>query len=164
MPLENFGSILNFAEELELRSDEWGGNTLVVPVSARAQTGIEDLLDHADAVRMGLLAQSNPVANCHDLVLMAELARQAGKPCGSLGPDLEAAAMLGGDARRNEMFAARGLLLEEWAKAQDGQIVHEEPPNARWCVGRTHRAHQTPPAGRQQRCSGMLGWRKLATR
>jgi translation initiation factor IF-2 len=31
--------------ELELVSDEWGGNTMVVPVSAREKVGIDDLLE-----------------------------------------------------------------------------------------------------------------------
>ncbi len=31
--------------ELDLTPDDWGGNTMVVPVSAREQTGIDDLLE-----------------------------------------------------------------------------------------------------------------------
>ncbi|MBN1564039.1 MAG: translation initiation factor IF-2 N-terminal domain-containing protein, partial [Anaerolineae bacterium] len=33
------------AEELDLRTDEWGGDTLVVPVSAKTGEGIPDLLE-----------------------------------------------------------------------------------------------------------------------
>jgi translation initiation factor IF-2 len=33
------------AEELDLKTDEWGGDTLVVPVSAKTSEGIDDLLE-----------------------------------------------------------------------------------------------------------------------
>jgi translation initiation factor IF-2 len=33
------------AEELDLKTDEWGGDTLVVPVSAKSGQGIDDLLE-----------------------------------------------------------------------------------------------------------------------
>jgi translation initiation factor IF-2 len=33
------------AEELDLKTDEWGGDTLVVPVSAKSGEGIDDLLE-----------------------------------------------------------------------------------------------------------------------
>ncbi|HML22835.1 MAG TPA: translation initiation factor IF-2 [Aggregatilinea sp.] len=46
--------------EVGLSSDEWGGDTLVVPVSAKTQTGIDDLLEAILLVAEELDIRANP--------------------------------------------------------------------------------------------------------
>jgi len=57
------------AEELDLRSDEWGGDTLIVPVSARTQQGIEDLLEAILLVADEHEIVANPNAKAAGMVL-----------------------------------------------------------------------------------------------
>ncbi len=57
------------AEELDLRSDEWGGNTLIVPVSARTEAGIEDLLEAILLVAEERDISANPDAPAAGTVL-----------------------------------------------------------------------------------------------
>jgi len=57
------------AEELNLRSDEWGGDTLIVPVSARTQVGIEDLLEAILLVAEEQDISANPNAPAAGTVL-----------------------------------------------------------------------------------------------
>ena len=57
------------AEELNLRSDEWGGDTLIVPVSARTQAGIEDLLEAILLVAEEQDISANPNAPAAGTVL-----------------------------------------------------------------------------------------------
>jgi len=57
------------AEELDLRSDEWGGDTLVVPVSAKTEEGIEDLLEAILLVADDIEILANPDARAAGTVL-----------------------------------------------------------------------------------------------
>jgi len=55
--------------ELELVPDEWGGDTLVVPVSAKAQTGLDDLLEAILLVANENKLQANPNRQANGVVL-----------------------------------------------------------------------------------------------
>ena len=57
------------AEELDLRTDEWGGDTLVVPVSAKTGEGIADLLEAILLVADETDIRANPNANATGTVL-----------------------------------------------------------------------------------------------
>jgi len=57
------------AEELDLKTDEWGGDTLVVPVSAVTQSGIPDLLEAILMTAEETEILANPDANASGTVL-----------------------------------------------------------------------------------------------
>ena len=42
--------------------DDWGGTTMVIPVSARMKTGLEDLLEAITLVADEIQVQANPPA------------------------------------------------------------------------------------------------------
>ncbi len=57
------------AEELDLRTDEWGGDTLVVPVSAKSTEGIPDLLEAILLVASEMDIRANPNTQAAGTVL-----------------------------------------------------------------------------------------------
>ncbi len=57
------------AEELDLRTDEWGGDTLVVPVSAKTGQGIADLLEAILLVADETDIRANPDSSATGTVL-----------------------------------------------------------------------------------------------
>jgi translation initiation factor IF-2 len=57
------------AEDLDLRTDEWGGDTLVVPVSAKTGEGIPDLLEAILLVADETEIRANPNAQAAGTVL-----------------------------------------------------------------------------------------------
>jgi translation initiation factor IF-2 len=65
--------------EIELTPDEWGGKTLVVPVSARQKTGIEDLLEAILLTADELTTiKANPESMATGTVLEANLDKARG--------------------------------------------------------------------------------------
>lgn len=65
-------------EELDLRSDEWGGNTLVVPVSAKTGEGIEDLLEAILLVTEDTEILANPKSKAAGTVLEGRMEQGRG--------------------------------------------------------------------------------------
>ncbi|MGE5376167.1 MAG: translation initiation factor IF-2 [Bacteroidota bacterium] len=57
----------------ELVPDEWGGNTMVIPVSAKQKQGIEDLLEGILLVADNMQIQANPAGKVIGTVIEAEL-------------------------------------------------------------------------------------------
>ena len=64
--------------ELELVPDEWGGNTMVIPVSARLKQGIDDLLEGILLVADNIEIKANPNGKVIGTVIEAEVDRTKG--------------------------------------------------------------------------------------
>ncbi len=64
--------------EIELVPDDWDGNTMVIPVSAREKLGIEDLLEAIVLVADDLQPRANPKADPTGTVLEAKMDRGRG--------------------------------------------------------------------------------------
>jgi translation initiation factor IF-2 len=64
--------------ELELVPDEWGGNTMVIPVSAKQKKGINDLLEAILLVADSTDIRANPEGSVIGTVIEAELDKQKG--------------------------------------------------------------------------------------
>ncbi len=62
----------------ELIPDEWGGNTMVIPVSAKQKQGIDDLLEGILLVADNMQIQANPSGKVIGTVIEAELDRSKG--------------------------------------------------------------------------------------
>lgn len=64
--------------ELELIPDEWGGNTMVIPVSAKQKIGIDDLLEAILLVADNSDIRANPNGKVIGTVIEAELDKSKG--------------------------------------------------------------------------------------
>jgi translation initiation factor IF-2 len=64
--------------EQELVSDEWGGNTMIVPVSAKQKQGIDDLLEGVLLVADNADIRANPQGKVIGTVIEAELDKSKG--------------------------------------------------------------------------------------
>jgi translation initiation factor IF-2 len=64
--------------ELELVPDDWGGNTMVVPVSAKQNQGIDDLLEGILLVADSNEIKANPAGKVIGTVIEAELDKSKG--------------------------------------------------------------------------------------
>ena len=62
----------------ELVPDEWGGNTMIIPVSAKQKQGIDDLLEGILLVADNMQIQANPNGKVIGTVIEAELDRTRG--------------------------------------------------------------------------------------
>ncbi len=64
--------------ELELVPDDWGGNTMVIPVSAKQKTGIDDLLEGILLVADNTDIRANPKGKVIGTVIEAEVDKSKG--------------------------------------------------------------------------------------
>lgn len=64
--------------EIELVPDEWGGDTLVVPISAKQREGVDDLLEAILLVADSMDIQANPNGKVLGTVIEAELDKTRG--------------------------------------------------------------------------------------
>ncbi len=64
--------------EQELVPDDWGGNTMVIPVSAKQKQGIEDLLEGILLVADNMEIKANPNGKVIGTVIEAELDKSKG--------------------------------------------------------------------------------------
>lgn len=64
--------------ELELVPDEWGGNTMVIPVSAKLKQGIDDLLEGILLVADNIEIKANPNGKVIGTVIEAEVDKTRG--------------------------------------------------------------------------------------
>jgi translation initiation factor IF-2 len=64
--------------EQELVPDEWGGNTMIIPVSAKQKQGIEDLLEGILLVADNTSIKANPNGKVIGTVIEAELDKSKG--------------------------------------------------------------------------------------
>ena len=64
--------------EQELVPDEWGGNTMVIPVSAKQKQGIDDLLEGVLLVADNAVIRANPQGKVTGTIIEAELDKSKG--------------------------------------------------------------------------------------
>ena len=74
----NIDRVKNQLSELELVPDDWGGDTTVVPVSARQKQGIDDLLAAILLVADSVEIRANPQGKVIGTVIEAELDKARG--------------------------------------------------------------------------------------
>jgi translation initiation factor IF-2 len=77
-PNSNQDLVKKQLSENDLAPDDWGGNTMVIPVSAKQKTGIEDLLEAVLLVADNTEIQANPKGAVIGTVIEAELDKSKG--------------------------------------------------------------------------------------
>ncbi len=104
--------------DIDLSPDEWGGRTMVVPVSAKLKKGIDDLLEAIVLVADDTPIKANPNATAAGTVVEAQLDKARGVVAtllvqnGSLRTgDILVAGMVSGRIRR--MFNDKGQVIDE---------------------------------------------------
>ncbi len=124
------------AEELGLKSDEWGGDTLVVPVSAKTGEGIEDLLEAILLIAEETEILANPDALAAGTVLEGSVGSRRGPVAtllvqnGTLHTgDVVIAGLAQGRIKR--MFDEWGKVLKEAGPSKPVSVMGlNEPPHA----------------------------------
>ena len=104
--------------DIQLTSDEWGGDTMVVPVSAKKKQGIDDLLEAILLTADDLKMKANPKTAAAGTVIEAQLEKAKGVMAtllvqnGTLRTgDVIIAGMVSGRIRR--MFNDHGEVVDE---------------------------------------------------
>ncbi|HEY5984594.1 MAG TPA: translation initiation factor IF-2 [Anaerolineales bacterium] len=77
-PNANVDRVKKQLAELELVPDDWGGNTMVVPVSAKLKQGIDDLLEAILLVADNTDIRANPAGKVIGTVIEAEVDKSRG--------------------------------------------------------------------------------------
>lgn len=77
-PNSNQDLVKKQLSEVDLAPDDWGGNTMVIPVSAKQKTGIEDLLEAVLLVADNTDIRANPKGDVIGTVIEAELDKSKG--------------------------------------------------------------------------------------
>jgi translation initiation factor IF-2 len=77
-PNANIDRVKKQLSELELVPDDWGGNTMVVPVSAKLKQGIDDLLEAILLVSDNTDIRANPEGKVIGTVIEAEVDKSRG--------------------------------------------------------------------------------------
>jgi len=77
-PNANIDRVKKQLAELELVPDDWGGNTMVVPVSAKLKQGIDDLLEAIVLVADNSDIRANPDGKVIGTVIEAEVDKSRG--------------------------------------------------------------------------------------
>ncbi len=78
LPTANPPMVLQQLSEIGLTPDEWDGDTMVIPVSAKENIGIDDLLEAILLVAEDLRPRANPQARPTGTVLEAKIERGKG--------------------------------------------------------------------------------------
>ena len=77
-PNANIDRVKKQLAELELVPDDWGGNTMMVPVSAKLKQGIDDLLEAVLLVADNIDIRANPEGKVIGTVIEAEVDKSRG--------------------------------------------------------------------------------------
>ena len=80
-PNANIDNVKKQLSELELVPDDWGGNTMVVPVSAKLKQGIDDLLEAILLVADNADIRANPDGQVIGTVIEAEVDKSPRHHC-----------------------------------------------------------------------------------
>jgi len=78
LPTANPNKVMQELAEIGLIPDEWDGDTMVIPVSAKEKLGIEDLLEGILLVAEDIQPTANPKASASGTVLEARVERGRG--------------------------------------------------------------------------------------
>jgi translation initiation factor IF-2 len=119
-----------------LRTDEWGGDTLVVPVSAKSKSGIDDLLEAVLLVADSVDLRANPESAALGTVLEGKMAAGRGSVAtllvqnGTLHTgDVVVAGTASG--RIKMMFDEHGNVVKEALPSRPVSVMGlDEPPHA----------------------------------
>lgn len=121
--------------ELGLVPDEWGGSTLVVPVSAKTGEGVDDLLEAILLVADDAFIKANPKGRTAGTVLESELERSRGVMTTLLvqnGTLHRGETILAGESygRIKAMFDETGAQVKEAGPSTPVQVMglNEAPP------------------------------------
>lgn len=122
--------------DLGLKSDEWGGDTMIVPVSAKTKVGIEDLLEAILLLTDDLDVRANPDAKAAGTVLEGRMESARGSLAtllvqnGTLRTgDIVVAGLSSGRIKR--MFDENGNALTEAAPSRPALVMGlDQPPHA----------------------------------
>ncbi len=114
--------------ELGLVPDEWGGNTLVVPVSAKQKMGLEDLLEAILLIADSTDIRANPKGKVYGTVVEAQVDRAKGVVATLLVQNgtLEMGDIIvagGAFGRLRAMFDHRGRKLHKAGPATPVQVM-----------------------------------------
>ena len=82
-PEANVDRVKQQLAEHDLLSEDWGGKTVMVPVSAKAGTGIDELLDMIQLVADMLELKANPEGPAKGIVIESRLSKNRG-PVGTV--------------------------------------------------------------------------------
>ncbi len=77
-PNANINRVMEDLSTVDLTPEEWGGDTVTVPISALNGDGVDDLLDNILVVAELDQHQANPGGQCAGTVIEAELDKQRG--------------------------------------------------------------------------------------
>ncbi len=77
-PNANIEKVMRELSDIDLVPDEWDGDTMVIPVSAKQRTGIEDLLEAILLVADSIEIKANPKGKVVGTLIEAELDKAKG--------------------------------------------------------------------------------------
>ena len=108
--------------DIQLTSDEWGGDTMVVPVSAKKKQGIDDLLEAILLTADDLKMKANPKTAAAGTVIEAQLEKAKGVMATLL--------VQNGTLRTGDVIIA-GMVSGRIRRMFDdhGEVVNEAPPS-----------------------------------
>mgnify|MGYP001568766408 FL=1 len=108
--------------DIQLTSDEWGGDTMVVPVSAKKKQGIDDLLEAILLTADDLKMKANPKTAAAGTVIEAQLEKAKGVMATLL--------VQNGTLRTGDVIIA-GMVSGRIRRMFDdhGEVVDEAPPS-----------------------------------
>ena len=123
--------------EIELVPDDWGGNTMVIPVSAKQKTGIEDLLEAINLTSDSMNIRANPNGKVIGTVVEAELDKSKG---------VMATLLVQNGTLKNGDIVVAGMAHGKLKTLSDyrGKSVHKAPPSTPVSV---MGLNEVPPAG-----------------
>ncbi len=114
--------------ELDLVPDEWGGNTMIVPVSAKQRTGLEDLLEAIILVTESIDIMANPRGKVLGTIIEARIEKAKGVVATLLvqnGTLTMGDVIVAGNAwgKIRAMFDFKGKKLQKAGPATPAQIM-----------------------------------------
>eukprot|EP01047_Picozoa_sp_COSAG01_P000341 COSAG01_NODE_6_length_54687_cov_500.907599_10_plen_654_part_00 len=111
--------------EADLTPEDWGGKTIVVPISAKAKTGINDLLDMITLLAETLELQAIYDAPAKAVVIESHLSSKKGPVCTTLikSGTLKIGDIIGAGAAKGKVRALLNDAGENILKAEPGSPV-----------------------------------------
>ncbi|MBI4432491.1 MAG: translation initiation factor IF-2 [Candidatus Omnitrophica bacterium] len=122
LPAANPDRVKKGLMEHELMPEEWGGKTVMVPVSAKTGKGIDDLLDFLALESELLELRADPTASATGVVIEAELSKESGV--------LATVLVENGTLRAGDVVIVGPHFCKVRAMIDDrGQRIKEAPPS-----------------------------------
>lgn len=80
-PNSNIDNVKQQLSQHDLLSEDWGGSTIMVPLSAKTGDGIDQLLDMLNLLSETLELKANPKRSAKGIIIEAHLSRHKGPLC-----------------------------------------------------------------------------------